>query len=165
LVVFRNGTNDTLTAPIDTNGILGIYQSGSDYVLADYTFWTALHYGTSDAIELLYANIKGMGHIFSGKENAKELSGPIGIAKMFGGEWIWERFWKLVGLISLILAFMNILPIPALDGGHVILLIYEMITRKAIPDKVMEKIQMVGVIILLLLMVLIFGNDIFKIFN
>jgi regulator of sigma E protease len=81
---------------------------------------------------------------------------------MFGGVWDWTRFWMLTGLLSMALAFMNILPIPALDGGHAVFLIYEMFTGKPASDKVLERAQQVGMIILLALMAYTFGNDIFK---
>ncbi|MFH2142148.1 MAG: RIP metalloprotease RseP [Bacteroidota bacterium] len=166
LVVERSGNFDTLIIPVDTNGLIGFYQSHPDYKYAEYTVGKSFKYGTSDAIMLTIANIKGLGKIVSGQENASEsVAGPIRIATMFGGTWIWERFWRLVGLLSLVLAFMNILPIPALDGGHVILLLIEWISGRKIPDKVMEKIQMVGMIIIMALMIFIFGNDIFRLFK
>jgi regulator of sigma E protease len=83
---------------------------------------------------------------------------------MFGGVWDWTRFWMLTGLLSMALAFMNILPIPALDGGHAVFLIYEMITGKPASIKVLERAQQVGMLILLALMAYTFGNDIFKAF-
>jgi regulator of sigma E protease len=83
---------------------------------------------------------------------------------MFGGVWDWNRFWMLTGLLSMALAFMNILPIPALDGGHAIFLLYEMVSGKPASEKVLEKAQQVGMIILLALMAYTFGNDIFKAF-
>lgn len=166
LKVERSPNTFETIALIDSSGLLGYFVAKPDYNFKDYTFISGLKYGFKDAIELLYANIKGIGKIFSGEEKASEsVRGPIGIAEMFGGEWLWERFWRLVGLLSLILAFMNILPIPALDGGHVIILTIEMITGKPLPEKVMERIQMVGMVILLSLMVLIIGNDIFRIFT
>jgi regulator of sigma E protease len=107
--------------------------------------------------------VKGFGKIFSGKENAAEsLQGPIGMATFFGAEWKWHRFWYLTAMISLILAFMNLLPIPALDGGHVMFLSFEIITRKPLSDKFQERAQMVGMAILLSLMVFVILNDIWK---
>jgi regulator of sigma E protease len=83
-------------------------------------------------MDILTANIKGFGKILSGKEKASEsLQGPIGIAQIYGSIWDWSRFWFITGLLSLILAFMNILPIPALDGGHVIFLTIEAITDES----------------------------------
>ena len=163
LVLDRNGSFDTITVGVDSSAMIGFAISAPPYKFTDYSIGSSLKYGLLDAYELLYANIKGIGKIFTGEEKASEsIGGPIKIATMFGGTWEWERFWRLVGLLSLILAFMNILPIPALDGGHVILTLIEMITGKPIPEKAMERIQMVGIIIIFGLMILIFGNDIFS---
>ena len=108
-------------------------------------------------------NLKGLKQIFVGKEKASDsLQGPIGIATIYGGVWDWRRFWNITGLLSMILAFMNILPIPALDGGHVLFLIIESVTRKKFSDKFMERAQVAGMIILLSLMVFTIGNDIWK---
>ena len=111
----------------------------------------------------MVVNIKGLGKVFNGEDKATEsLQGPIAIATMFGAVWDWERFWKLTGILSMFLAFMNVLPIPALDGGHAMFTIYEIISRRKPSDKFMEYAQMTGMIILLLLMVFIFGNDIYQ---
>lgn len=119
--------------------------------------------GTESAFLTLWVNVKALGKVFTGKLNpAKTVSGPIGIASMFGTDWNWLRFWTLTGALSMILAFMNILPIPALDGGHVFFLLIEMVRGKALSDKALEKAQIVGFVILLALMVLIFGNDIYQ---
>ena len=82
----------------------------------------------------------------------------------FGNEWDWSRFWSLTGVLSLVLAFMNLLPIPALDGGHVMFLSYEIISRRRPLDKFLENAQKVGMVFLLALMVLVFANDIIKLF-
>ncbi|MCC6817954.1 MAG: site-2 protease family protein, partial [Bacteroidia bacterium] len=92
----------------------------------------------------------------------KSLMGPIQLAKVFGDQWIWEKFWALTGLLSLVLAFMNLLPIPALDGGHVLFLLVEMIIRRPLSDKFMSVMQVIGMVLLLSLMVFAFGNDIYK---
>jgi regulator of sigma E protease len=81
---------------------------------------------------------------------------------MFGNTVNWAKFWSLVGLLSMALALMNLLPIPALDGGHAVFLLIEMIKGKPLSDKFMERAQLVGFVILMALMVLVFGNDIFK---
>ena len=129
----------------------------------DYSLGESMGIGTSRAFSVITDNIRGFKKIASGDVSAsKALSGPIGIAQMFGGVWDWTRFWMLTGLLSMALAFMNILPIPALDGGHAVFLIYEMITGKPASDKVLERAQQVGMIILLALMAYTFGNDIFK---
>ena len=111
----------------------------------------------------LWANVRGLGKIFSGKENASEsIQGPIGIAKIYGGVWDWRRFWIITGLISVVLAFMNILPIPALDGGHVIFTTWELITRRRLSQKFLERAQVVGMVMLIALMVFAVFNDVWK---
>jgi regulator of sigma E protease len=107
--------------------------------------------------------VRGLGKIFSGKESASEsIQGPIGIMKIYGDIWDWHRFWIITGLISVVLAFMNILPIPALDGGHVIFTTWELITRRPVNQKVLERAQVVGMILLIALMVFAVFNDVWK---
>lgn len=119
--------------------------------------------GARSAFQLLYINIRALGKVVTGQLNpAKTVSGPIGIATMFGSVWDWQRFWTLTGALSMILAFMNILPIPALDGGHVFFLLIEMVRGKPLSDKALERAQIVGFVLLVALMVLIFGNDIYQ---
>jgi len=156
--------NDTLSKNIktDSTALLGIL-IGLPYSPEEYTFGKAMKYGYQDAIMMLMVNAKGMGRVVSGKEKATEsLSGPIGIANIYGGKWEWSRFWYITGLLSLILAFMNILPIPALDGGHVIFLLVEIVTRRKPSDKFLEYAQVVGMVILLALMVFVIGLDLLK---
>ena len=167
--VNRNNEPLKLKTEIDTLGRLGVYinpeyhNGQTYYAKKDYTLVSAFKYGISDAIEAMVSNIKGLGKIFSGKEKATDsMQGPIGIATIYGGVWEWRKFWSITGLLSMVLAFMNILPIPALDGGHVLFLLIELVTGKKFSDKFMEKVQIVGMVILLSLMVFIFGNDIWK---
>ena len=94
---------------------------------------------------------------------SKALAGPVGIAQMFGAEVNWIRFWSLVGLRSMALALMNLLPIPGLDGGHTLFLLIEMVIGKPLNEKFMENAQVVGFFILVALMIFVFGNDIMKI--
>ena len=111
-------------------------------------------------------NAKGLGKIITGQVKAnKAISSPIGIATKFGTHFNWLRFWSLVGLLSMVLAFMNLLPIPALDGGHAIFLLIEMVKGKPLSDKFLEKAQIVGFVLLIGLMVFAFGNDIMKIIS
>ena len=101
--------------------------------------------------------------MFSGDiDPSKNISGPIGIAQIFGNEWDWGNFWRIIGLLSMVLAFMNLLPIPALDGGHVMFLLYEMISGRKPNDKFMEYAQMVGFFLLLALVIYANGNDLFR---
>lgn len=134
-----------------------------DTVQLHYGFAQSLSKGTNRSYETLRDNILGFKKLISGKINpTKSMQGPIGIASMFGSDWVWERFWTLTAMLSLILAFMNLLPIPALDGGHVMFLIAEMIIRKPLNEKFMHVMQIIGMVILLSLMVFIFGNDIYR---
>jgi regulator of sigma E protease len=128
-----------------------------------YGFLASLPIGASKALSTFTDNAKGLGKVFTGdvKFN-KAVSGPVKIATMFGSHIDWVRFWGLVGLLSMVLAFTNLLPIPALDGGHSLFLLIEMIKGKPLSDKFLERAQIVGFVLLITLMVFVFGNDIFK---
>ncbi len=129
----------------------------------DYTFMEAIPVGTARAFSVVWVNIKAFGKMFKGELSpTKSLRGPLGIMKTFGVTWDWVRFWTLTGLISMILAFMNLLPIPALDGGHVMFLVYEIVSGRKPSDKFLENAQKVGMALLLGLMVFIFFNDIIQ---
>ena len=159
--------NDTIhtNLTVDTLGLIGILAT-IPYHEKHYTAWQSLSYGFSDAMDMLYINIKGLGKVLSGEEKATEsIQGPIGIARIYGAEWIWSKFWYITGLLSLVLAFMNILPIPALDGGHVLFLLVEIVTRRKPSDKFLEYAQIAGMVILLAIMAFAIGNDIVKLFK
>lgn len=137
----------------------------NDYEQINYTFGQSIPEGTNKAFETLVTQTISMGKLITGKiDPTKSVQGPFGIAKLFGAHWDWERFWTLTSLLSLVLAFMNILPIPALDGGHVVFLIVEMIIRRPLSEKFMQVMQVIGMVILLGLMVFAFGNDLYRIF-
>ena len=139
--------------PIDNHG----------YKMEPYTLGSALYFGSGDAMESLISNAKGLSKLFTGEEKATDsVQGPIGIATIYGGTWDWARFWAITGLLSMVLAFMNMLPIPALDGGHVVFLLIESIFRFKFSEKVMERAQIVGMVILMALMVFSLGNDVWK---
>jgi len=138
----------------------------SPYQFKPYSFKQSITYGWKDAMSSLTLNIKGLGKVISGKESARDsLTGPIGIAQIYGGVWDWKRFWSITALLSLILAFMNALPFPVLDGGHAVFNFIEMLTGKKVSDKVVQHAQTIGMVILILLTIFIFGNDIFKLFR
>ncbi|MBX2963793.1 MAG: RIP metalloprotease RseP [Cyclobacteriaceae bacterium] len=131
----------------------------------NYGFFESIPLGTQRAFTTLVVQVRAFGKVISGVLSPREsLSGPIGIMQAYGSTWDWERFWSLTGVLSLVLAFMNLLPIPALDGGHVMFLSYEMIARRKPSDKFLETAQKIGMVFLLTLMVLIFANDIIKLF-
>lgn len=131
-----------------------------------HTFFESIPIGFNQCFATLNRYITGIGQIFSGKVNASDsLGSVISIGNTFPGVWNWERFWTLTGIFSIILAFMNILPIPALDGGHALFTIVEMITGRKPSDKFMEYAQMVGMILLLGLMAYALGLDFWRLFK
>lgn len=164
LVVQRGNEQKTIPMSITDEGTIGIMsESLLNYTTVDYTLGQAIAVGTQDAFGVVYNNIKGFGKIFRGEVSAsKALSGPIGIARMFGGIWDWARFWQLTGLLSMVLAFMNALPIPALDGGHAVILSYEIVSGRKPSDKFLENAQKVGMVLLLGLMAFAIFNDVWK---
>lgn len=128
-----------------------------------YSFGEALAKGPGRAFNVIAVQLKAFRKIFSGQLSLKKsLSGPIGMAQAYGGEWDWENFWRMTGLLSMVLAFMNLLPIPGLDGGYVVFLLYEMVSGREPNEKVFETALKVGMAILLVLMIFVFYNDIAK---
>lgn len=169
ITVLRGGEKIVLNASVTADGTMGFLatpENKNNLPFKEYTVTEAFKYGTKDGFEAIYYNAVGLGKIFTGKVKATEsVQSPIGIAKIYGGTWDWARFWYLTGLISFILAFMNLLPIPALDGGHVVFIIIEVIQGKPVNEAILEKAQVAGMIILLALMAFAFGNDIYKMFS
>lgn len=162
----RNGVVQDLNVQVDKEAKIGFAIGNSDSLTEKkdtYTFFGSLPVGASRAWTSLADNAKGLGKVFKGEVKAnKAFAGPVQIATMFGAHINWPKFWGLVGLLSMALALMNLLPIPVLDGGHAMFLIIEMIKGKPLSDKFMEKAQIVGFVILISLMVFVYGNDIFK---
>jgi regulator of sigma E protease len=114
----------------------------------------------------LVMNVKNFKLIFTSKEvkASESLGSFISIGNMFDSNWDWERFWNMTALLSIVLAFMNILPIPALDGGHVLFTLYEMVSGRKPSEKFMEYAQMVGMALLLGLMAYAIGLDFWRVF-
>jgi regulator of sigma E protease len=163
LVRRRGALVDTLSVPVSADARIGIAVNPLlEPVRREYGFMESLSRGTSRAFGAVIVNAKALGKMFTGEVSTKNVSGPIGMAKIYGNQWDWVKFWSITGLISMILAFMNLLPIPALDGGHVVFLLYEMVSGRAPSDKFLEYAQKVGMVILLGLMVFAIGNDILK---
>uniref|UniRef100_UPI00404833FA RIP metalloprotease RseP n=2 Tax=Roseivirga sp. TaxID=1964215 RepID=UPI00404833FA len=163
-VIQRGSEEVTFDMSINDNGQVGFVMP-NPYARDEYTLAEAIPRGTSKAFGAVILNAKAMGKMFTGGVSARSLSGPIGIVNMFPKTWDWNQFWFTTGFISMILAFMNLLPIPALDGGHVVFLLFEMVSGKAPSDQFLENAQKVGMVILLGLMVFVFGNDILKLFG
>ncbi|MFO7829351.1 MAG: RIP metalloprotease RseP [Bacteroidales bacterium] len=129
----------------------------------EYDLISSIPAGINKGVETFGSYLKQLRLIFSPKTEAyKSLGGFITIGKIFPGTWNWQAFWNLTAFLSIILAIMNVLPIPALDGGHVMFLLYEMITGRKPSDKFMEYAQITGMILLLTLLLYANGNDIFR---
>lgn len=166
IVVERGGQQLTLRPTLrqkgDTKGVLGfVPESLLKSDTHKYSLAESIPLGTKKAFNVIILNIKGFGKIFRGEVKATNaLSGPIGIMNLFGGSW--AAFWSLVAMLSMVLAFMNFLPIPALDGGHVMFLTYEMVTGQKPSDKFLENAQKVGMFLLLGLMAFAIFNDVSK---
>jgi regulator of sigma E protease len=154
---------------VSTEGLLGVglmpWQSYFPIQRVDYNLWQAIPAGfrrTGNEIAGYWQQLK---LIVSPKTEAyKQVGSLIAIGNFFPGEWDWFRFWSMTGFLSIILAIMNILPIPALDGGHVMFLLWEVVTRRKPSDKVLYAAQVVGMFLLLALLILAFGNDIHRFF-
>lgn len=128
-----------------------------------YSLAQALPAGVDMGVTFLNNQIKAFGQMFRGKLAVKDnLGSLISIGKMYGTDWNWERFWSLTASLSILLAFMNLLPIPALDGGYVLFLLGEVITGRRVSDKVMEKTVTIGFFLLLALMFYALGLDIWR---
>lgn len=166
--VDRAGALLKLNVKTDTAGTVGIgfNQHEVKEETINYGFFQALPIGVNQAWVSFSDNGKGIWKVLTGKiKPNKAFSGPVAIAqKVYGGVWVWSHFWASTALISIALAFMNLLPIPALDGGHVVFLLIEMIKGKPLGDKFMEGAQMVGFVMLLCLMVFVIGNDVLRAF-
>ncbi|MXV53278.1 RIP metalloprotease RseP [Pedobacter sp. HMF7647] len=168
LSVLRNNQVVQLNPQVSAEGTIGVVIPKLEYPVehAKYSFIESLPVGASKAWGSFTDNAKGLGKVLTGQVKAnKAFTGPVGIAKMFGSEVDWIKFWSLVGLLSMALALMNLLPIPALDGGHAMFLLIEMIKGSPLSDKFMERAQIVGFCIIVALMVFVLGNDILKVFK
>lgn len=150
---------------VDPDGTIGfkpqLFGFEDKEKVIEFGFFESAAMGAQKAFSFLAANASGFGKIFSGEvDPRKSLAGPVGMAQMYGSTWNWVNFWGLTAMISLGLAFLNILPIPALDGGHVMFLLWEMITRKPVSEKALYVGQVIGMVILGSLMLFIFWVDI-----
>jgi regulator of sigma E protease len=171
--VIRNN-KDTLSYPVMVNkeGQLGVYAEGDLAKLGfvvetkKYSFAEAVPAGFKKCWSTLGNYVTGIKQLFTGKAKASEsLGSVISIGGLFPGVWDWYSFWQLTAIFSVILAFMNILPIPALDGGHALFTLVEMITGRKPGDKFMEYAQMAGMVLLLGLMAYALGLDFLRLFK
>ena len=165
--VLREGKKLEKEVLVSADGKIGFGLSGSvlNYSVEKYGLFGSFPAGYNLAVKKLGGYIDQFALIFnSDNDLAGELGGFGAIGGLFPSSWDWRSFWSLTAFLSLMLAFMNLLPIPALDGGHVMFLLYEIIAGKPAPEKFMERAQMVGMVLLLSLLVFANGNDIYKLF-
>lgn len=168
LEIERNGNKENLTIFIPDSAKIGIFplaNIGGDYMeVKKYNFFSAIPVAISESFTILNYNVKNLKLLIKPKTEAyKQVAGPIGIARKLPSTWNWEFFWSFTAMFSMWLAFVNLLPIPGLDGGHALFTIAEIITGRKLNDKAMGVVQTIGMIILLSLMALIFGKDIWDV--
>lgn len=165
LTVTGNGDKRDVKLHVSSDGTIGFKPDFTGFEgkekITKFGLGESIVKGTARSFSMLAANAKGLGRVVTGQVDPKKsLAGPVGMAQMYGSQWDWLNFWSLTAMISLVLAFMNILPIPALDGGHVMFLLWEMITRRPVSEKVLYIGQIIGMVILGSLMIFIFWVDI-----
>lgn len=165
LTVRREGNETTVPVLINDEGKIGVASREVGKLLTiekeHFGLLASFPAGIEHGIGVLTGQARSM-KLLGTREGAKQVGGFWSILRLFGEWGDWQRFWSVTAMISIILAFMNILPIPALDGGHVMFLLYEMVARKPAPQRVMEVAQMVGMVLLLGLLLFANGNDVFK---
>ncbi len=169
IIVDRNGVIKTLTVLPGDDNTIGVYPKGfTNDVLTinhkDFSFLESIPKGTEEGYWILKDYISQFKYVFT-KKGATSLGGFITIGNIFPSKWHWQSFWNITAFLSIMLAFMNLLPIPALDGGHVVFTLYEMITGRKPSDKFLEYAQITGFVILMALLLFANGNDIYKWLN
>lgn len=167
--LYREGEFTEVPVLLGSDGKLGIFAEDNmakifDVKHIDYTIWQAIPAGISYGWETLVTYASSLKILFT-KGGTKSLGGFITMASIFPDTWDWLRFWNLTALLAIVLAFMNVIPIPGLDGGHIVITLWEMITRKPVNEKVLNVIQNIGMFLLLALMVLANGNDLVRLFG
>lgn len=164
--VAGNNLTQTDTVVLTPDFKLGFVNKMPAYTITNrgYGFLESLPAGVKYGWDTLAGYVNDMKYVFT-KKGAKSVGGFIAIGNIFPAEWSWYKFWNLTALLSIMLGFMNVLPIPALDGGHAVFAIYEMVTRRKPSDKVLERAQVAGMFILLAILIFANLNDILRLFG
>ena len=167
LSYLRNNEEISCNIEIDDAGKIGILLTPItdiyETTTLEYSLWNSIPRGIEMGVDKLTSYVSQLGLIFT-KEGAQSIGGFGALGSIFPETWSWENFWTITAFFSVMLAFMNILPIPALDGGHVLFLIYEIIMRRKPSEKFLEYAQVAGMIFLFALMIYANGNDIYRFF-
>ena len=167
LEVLRGENTLQIALPVSDEGLIGVVSRSGIYTprTQKYTFWESIPAGIHRTGKMLSSYWEQLKLIVQPKTKMyEELGGFIAIGSIFPSEWNWQDFWIKTAFLSIILAVMNIIPIPGLDGGHAIFTFWEMITRRKVSEKVLETAQYVGMFILLMLLLYANGNDIYRFF-
>lgn len=162
--VLRDGNTKELKLIVPEEARIGVELNTQDLIVTDeYSFLESIPAGFNETIKVLSKQIKQFKILAKPKTEAyKSIKGPIGIVEMMPEEFDWSFFWSFLAMFSVWLAFVNLLPIPALDGGHVMFLLYEIISGRPPSEKVLERGQIIGFVIIMGLMAVVFGNDIWN---
>ena len=151
---------------VDTTGKLGILLEQPEVNRMEYSFLSAIPAGFKKTFSTIGGYLKDLKLVVTPSTEAyKSVGSFISIGQIFPSSWDWQSFMNIIALLSVMLGVMNLIPIPALDGGHILFTLYEIVTRRKPSDKFLEVMQIIGMIILFGLMILAFGNDIFKLFR
>lgn len=168
VTLLREGHEVRVPVEVDDQGIVGLVpRSPKDHLgfaTEQFSLAESIPAGVAYGWQRLKDNVSSF-KLLGSKAGVKQMGGLISMSKAYGSVWDWHRFWEMTAFLSLALAFLNILPIPALDGGHVVFLLYEAVARKPAPPKVMEYAQMAGMVFLLTVMIAVNGHDIVKLFT
>lgn len=167
LQVLRGADTLAMSAAVDEDGKLGVMRAlFGEVATEEYNFFEAIPAGARLTGKTIKEYWNQLVLIFQPDTGFyKEVGGFIAIGNIFPSEWDWSRFWSMTAFLSIILAVMNIIPIPGLDGGHMLFTFWEMITGRKVSDKVLEVAQYIGMALILLLVLYANGNDIFKLFR
>lgn len=167
LGVLRDGARVSVEVPVNDEGKIGVRLANPFTPrVREFTFWQAIPEGAKLAGETVADYWQQLKLMFSPRTKMyEELGGFIAIGNIFPSEWDWLRFWSMTAFLSIMLAVLNILPIPGLDGGHALFTLWEMATGRKPSDRFLEIMQYIGFILLLALVIYANGNDIYRLFN
>lgn len=162
----RNGIKKTVLITLGQskeNSTIGFTIDSHKYETRSYSLIQSIPAGLNEAMKIIQNNFLGIWKLITGKLSIKKsLGGPISIAQAFESKWIGHRFWQIIASLSIAIGLTNLLPLPALDGGHALFILYEIVIGRKLPDRFLQITQKIGMILLLLIILYVFSNDIRK---
>ena len=166
VAVLRGTDTLSLTMQVDTLGMLGVFFRNPSLRHRDYSFWESVPAGCALAWRSVTGYLQDLRLVATPSTGAYRSVGSfVAIGQVFPSSWNWHQFLYILALLSIMLGVMNLLPIPALDGGHIVFCLYEMITGRKPSDRFLTIAQLIGMLLLLMLMFLAFGNDISRLIH